>query len=90
MKATRFLVSGIVQGVGYRYFAARAARSLGIRGFVRNLPDGKVEVVAAGTEEALLELHEVLRRGPAGASVDGATASDLSLDHEPDAFEIRH
>ena len=90
MKATRFLVSGIVQGVGYRFFTARAARSLGIRGFVRNLPDGRVEVVAAGEEDALLEFKEVLRRGPAGALVNDATASEVALDHEPDGFEIRH
>jgi len=90
MKATRFLVSGIVQGVGYRFFAARAARSLGIRGFVRNLPDGRVEVVAAGSEDALREFQGVLRRGPAGAQVDGAIASELTLDQDPDGFEIRH
>ena len=90
MKATRYLVSGIVQGVGYRFFTARAAVSLGIRGFVRNLADGRVEVVAAGTEDALLRFQEILRRGPAGALVDGAAASELALDHELDGFEIRH
>ena len=89
MKATRFLVSGIVQGVGYRFFTARAARSLGIRGYVRNLPDGRVEVVAAGTEDALLEFQEVLRRGPAGALVQNAAASESALDIEMDGFEIR-
>ena len=90
MKATRFLVSGIVQGVGYRFFAARAARSLGIRGFVRNLPDGRVEVVATGPEDALRQLEEALRRGPAGALVEGATLSETALDRDPDGFEIRH
>ncbi|HYS06290.1 MAG TPA: acylphosphatase [Candidatus Dormibacteraeota bacterium] len=90
MKATRFLVSGIVQGVGYRFFTARAARSLGIHGYVRNLPDGRVEVVAAGTEDALREFQEVLRRGPAGALVDNAAASESALDNEMDGFEIRH
>jgi acylphosphatase len=90
MKATRFLVSGIVQGVGFRFFTARAARGLGIRGFVRNLPDGRVEVVAAGTRDALLEFEAILRRGPAGAQVDGTTATDLAIDHDLDGFEIRH
>ena len=90
MKTTRFLVSGIVQGVGFRFFAARAARGLGIRGFVRNLPDGRVEVVAAGSLDALLEFEAILRRGPAGALVDGTSATDLALDHDLDGFEIRH
>jgi len=90
MKATRFLVSGIVQGVGYRFFAARSARSLGIRGFVRNLPDGRVEVVAAGPEDALRRFEDELRQGPAGALVDGAAVSEMTLDRDPDGFEIRH
>jgi acylphosphatase len=90
MKATRFLVSGIVQGVGYRFFTARSARSLGIRGFVRNLPDGRVEVVAAGPEDALRQFEDALRHGPAGALVDGAIASELTLDRDPEGFEIRH
>ena len=47
MHATRFLVQGLVQGVGFRYFVYRSADRLGLSGFVRNLPDGRVEVVAA-------------------------------------------
>jgi acylphosphatase len=90
MKATRFLVSGIVQGVGFRFFTARAARGLGIRGFARNLPDGRVEVVAAGADEALLELREILHRGPAGALVDSVSSTEQVLDLEMDGFEIRH
>ena len=51
MKATRLLVRGIVQGVGYRLFTARVARTLGLNGFVRNLDDGRVEAVVAGPGE---------------------------------------
>ncbi len=63
-------ISGIVQGVGFRAFVWRNARSLGLRGYVKNLPDGTVEVVAEGEEEALRKLVELCWRGPAFARVD--------------------
>ena len=67
---TRFLVSGMVQGVGFRWFVARHARSLGLVGFARNLPDGRVEVVVSGPEESLPALEQLLRTGPANAQVE--------------------
>lgn len=70
MSPLRYLVSGQVQGVGFRWFVARHARSLGLTGFARNLPDGRVEVVVAGPEEALPALEQLLRTGPANAQVD--------------------
>jgi acylphosphatase len=66
---TRFVISGLVQGVGFRWFVARHARSLGLTGFARNLPDGSVEVVVDGPEEAVPELERLLRAGPANAQV---------------------
>ena len=63
------LVSGRVQGVGFRYFTARHARRLGLAGFVQNLADGRVEVVAEGGRGALERLAAVLQRGPVGAAV---------------------
>jgi acylphosphatase len=89
MKATRFLVSGIVQGVGFRFFALRSARSLGVRGFARNLPDGRVEVVGTGSADGMRQFQEFLRRGPAGALVNGVTTSDAILEPAPEGFEIR-
>jgi acylphosphatase len=68
--STRFLVSGLVQGVGFRWFVARHARSLGLVGYARNLPDGRVEVVVAGPDESLPALEQLLRAGPASAQVD--------------------
>jgi acylphosphatase len=68
--STRFLVSGLVQGVGFRWFVARHARSLGLAGYARNLPDGRVEVVVSGPDEALPELERLLQAGPANAQVD--------------------
>ncbi len=66
----RFVVSGIVQGVGFRWFVARHARALGFHGYARNLSDGSVEVVVTGRDEALPELERLLREGPANASVE--------------------
>ena len=71
MPAYRYYVNGRVQGVGYRYFVLREAEALGISGFARNLPDGRVEVVAEGPGEDLERFEDRLRRGPAFATVTG-------------------
>lgn len=68
--STRFLVTGLVQGVGFRWFVARHARALGLTGFARNLSNGGVEVVVSGPDEALPELERLLRAGPASAQVE--------------------
>ena len=70
MTAYRFFIHGRVQGVGYRYYALRHADSLGLSGFARNLPDGRVEVVAEGDDASLQELELRLREGPAFGSVE--------------------
>jgi acylphosphatase len=80
---TMFLVSGMVQGVGFRWFVARHARSLGLSGYARNLPDGRVEVVVSGPERVLPDLEELLRTGPAYAQVEKVERSD-----QPAAFPI--
>jgi len=69
MAFVRAIVKGRVQGVGYRWFARDAARRLGLKGFVRNLPDGSVEVQAVGDRDALEQFVGRLRRGPAMAYV---------------------
>jgi acylphosphatase len=69
MAANRYFVDGRVQGVGYRYFVLREAERLGVTGFVRNLADGRVEVVAEGSDEALTGLEVRLKEGPAFSSV---------------------
>jgi acylphosphatase len=68
--AKRFLVSGRVQGVGYRYFACRAAETCGVAGTVRNLPDGTVEAVAEGEPAAVAAFRADLERGPRYGHVD--------------------
>jgi acylphosphatase len=62
--ARRWFIGGRVQGVGYRWFAQRAASELGLTGYARNLDDGRVEVYAAGSEKKLSELAASLRQGP--------------------------
>ena len=65
----RFVVSGRVQGVGFRYFAFEAARVEGLQGWVQNLDDGRVEVHAEGEIEAMDRFERRLRQGPIGARV---------------------
>ena len=85
--ARRWLVRGRVQGVGFRYFAQRAAAELGLAGYVRNLADGRVEVYAAGPEEKLSQLAARLHRGPQWAEVQGV--DEQEADFRPCAsFEI--
>jgi len=82
--AVRLLVSGRVQGVGFRYWAVGEARRLGLDGWVRNLADGDVEILAMGDREALGKLAEACRRGPVSARVTavarGAGRDDGSRD----------
>ncbi|HWP99404.1 MAG TPA: acylphosphatase [Vicinamibacterales bacterium] len=87
--ARRFLIGGRVQGVGYRFFAERQAQIEGIGGWVRNLPDGRVEVVAEGDEEALDRFERALRRGPRGASVETVEVEALAPTGRRD-FTIRY
>ena len=68
--ARRYLVRGRVQGVGFRFYVQEAARREGVQGFVRNLPDGRVEVLAEGEADAILRVELSVRRGPFGARVD--------------------
>jgi acylphosphatase len=89
-KTLHAIVHGRVQGVSFRYHTMTQARRLELDGWVRNLADGSVELLASGPEPALRELAEWLERGPALARVD-----DLVLDWrdrvEPlEDFAIRH
>ena len=73
----QFLVRGRVQGVGFRYFVVEKARELTLTGFTRNLPDGRVEVQAAGSASTLEELGQALQRGPALSRVEDVERQDL-------------
>ena len=76
MEIRRLVVTGLVQGVGYRYSMVMAAQRLGITGWVRNRRDGSVEAMIAGDAEAVAAMIAWARRGPAGAEV-GQVAVEL-------------
>lgn len=88
--ALRVWISGRVQGVGFRDFTCRQARQLGVRGYVRNLPDGRVEVYAEGPKERLDGLVEALRRGPAGARVTSVDIQPVPPQESYGDFAIRY
>jgi acylphosphatase len=75
---TRFLVEGLVQGVGFRYFVARRAGHLGLVGRAENLADGRVEVVVRGPGQAIDALEVDLQQGPGHAKVQRVTREDIS------------
>ena len=89
-QASRWLVSGRVQGGGYRWFTVQRARALKVVGWVSNLPDGRVEVVARGSQDQLAALEGALRLGPGGANVESVEKSDIPHQTVPDkAFGVR-
>lgn len=89
MVTKHIYLSGKVQGVSFRFHAHERARDLKIRGFVRNLEDGRVEVVAHGSTEHIAKFVEWLRKGPPAAHVEKVEMFDV--DHVPKAefFYIR-
>lgn len=85
----RYLVSGRVQGVGFRMFAADCARREGLAGHVRNLPDGSVEAVAAGELDSVTRFEAALWRGPSHARVAAVDVTDTSPLGLTGVFSIR-
>ncbi|MBX3289384.1 MAG: acylphosphatase [Acidobacteria bacterium] len=88
MIARRFLIRGIVQGVGFRYFAVRSAGTHQVFGYARNLPDGRVEVFAQGGEQAMKHFAEDLAAGPNGSRVDHVEETVLDTDRAYSTFRI--
>ncbi|HZF12858.1 MAG TPA: acylphosphatase [Thermoanaerobaculia bacterium] len=89
-RAVRLRLTGRVQGVGFRWFARRAARELGVAGRVRNLPDGSVEAVAVGDPAGLAQFHERLREGPPGSRVLAVEEQEIAVVPDWEGFEIDH
>ena len=88
MKAT-IIVQGIVQGVGYRFFAVEMAKQYKIKGYARNLPDGNVEVIAEGDEGLVNDFIKRLKVGPPSARVTGINVKRDDTDFGFDTFDIR-
>jgi len=87
--ARQYLVSGRVQGVGFRWFVRRAASVEGLHGWVRNLPDGRVEIRAEGDAETLERFERQVRVGPPGAQVDEVDTTDMGATGHDTGFSIR-
>ena len=87
--ARRYLISGRVQGVGYRYFAQSAAEREGVAGWVRNLPDGRVEALAAGEPEAVDRFAGWLKNGPRHSHVDAVEVTAVTPAGDNSGFSIR-
>ncbi|HEX6850977.1 MAG TPA: acylphosphatase [Candidatus Polarisedimenticolaceae bacterium] len=85
----RLVVSGRVQGVGFRFAAGEAAAEIGVAGWVRNLPDGSVEIVAQGPPSKVASMTAWAARGPRYATVDGVHVEDLEPLPGLAGFEIR-
>ena len=89
-RAHRWLISGRVQGVGFRWFTRQQAERLGLSGWAENLPDGRVEIVARGAPDALDEFEEAIRQGPRFARVDDVEKADIPHEDVPDkSFKTR-
>jgi len=85
----RVIVRGLVQGVGFRAFIMRQALRLGLKGYVRNLPDGStVEIVAEGPLEYLEKLIDAARKGPPGARVDSVSVEYSEATGEYSDFSV--
>jgi acylphosphatase len=85
----RFVIAGRVQGVGFRWFTHDTAAREGVHGWVRNLADGRVEVVAEGDAASVDRLEAAVRRGPGSARVEQGDVEELAPTGRPAGFEIR-
>ena len=89
LAARRFVVSGRVQGVGFRFFVKESADREGLHGWVQNLPDGEVEALVEGDADALDRLEGTLRRGPASARVTSVRTEPETPSRNVRGFQIR-
>lgn len=83
------MVAGRVQGVGFRYFVARAAAVEGLHGWVRNLPDGRVEAQAEGEFESIVRFERQIRQGPPASRVDSIDVADTAATGHDTGFDVR-
>jgi len=89
LEQRHILVSGRVQGVGFRYFVYEAAERHGVTGWVRNRPDRKVEIRAQGTSPSLEDFLEDVRKGPSTSRVDSVAITDEPLETTFSSFNVK-
>jgi len=86
----RFVISGRVQGVGFRYFVQSVAVRESLSGWVRNLDDGRVETAAAGDKDAMERFERAIRQGPSSARVEHVVVDDtFPMSEHVSGFHIR-
>ena len=90
MKRFNLKISGRVQGVGYRYFTQRTAEELGVCGWVKNLPDGRVESEVQGDSDKLELMLQTLKRGPSFGYVSDIVKNEIPFESSDSEFEIRY
>ena len=90
IKTYNVLISGRVQGVGFRYFAVSIADKYDVKGFVRNIRGGRVEIVCQGEEEELQPFLDEIRKGPAFSVITGAVIEEIPENKRYNSFEIKY
>jgi len=91
LKRVHVFISGNVQGVGFRYFTKRNARSLGVNGWVKNLPDGRVEAVFEGRDEDIGEMISRVKNGPTSSYVRDTEFTEEEIpEREFEDFDVRY
>jgi acylphosphatase len=90
MSSARLLISGVVQGVCFRYYTVSSANDLKIRGWVRNLPDGRVEAEVVGEKGLIIDLIQQLKIGPPGSRVTGIDVRWLPEDPSHKSFIVKY
>ncbi|MAG50841.1 acylphosphatase [archaeon] len=90
MKRVHIFISGIVQGVFFRSNIKEKANKLNLKGFVKNLPNGKVEAIFEGKEENINEILKFCKKGPSGANIKDVEIKEGKVNNEFNSFEVRY
>jgi acylphosphatase len=90
MEELKAILKGRVQGVGFRYFTVKEAERLGLKGYVKNLPGGEVEIVAQGDKDSLKKLVSRVKEGPSAAVVKDVNTNYRPLQREYAGFNVKY
>lgn len=90
IKTYNILISGRVHGVGFRYFTLSRADKYDVKGYVKNTPDNKVEIICQGEEEKIDPFLEDIKKGPSFSIIRGIAIEDIPENKIYDCFEIKY